>query len=98
MNLKQCKENFKKEHYQWVADDLTRLIKVNQYNAEFYKIRGDCYERLFQWDKAIEDYTKAIEIDHNYQSAYNDRGILYENLKQYNRALSDYNKALQLNR
>jgi tetratricopeptide (TPR) repeat protein len=62
-----------------------------------YYNRGVAYERMGQYDKAIEDYNRAITLNPNYVEAYCNRGGTYEKMDQYDKAIEDYNRAITLN-
>jgi WD40 repeat protein/tetratricopeptide (TPR) repeat protein len=64
--------------------------------APKYKDRGDAYNELKQWDKAIADFSKAIELDPNRGRRWNNRGYTYLHLKQWDRAIADCSKAIEL--
>lgn len=72
------------------------VLKFGEY-AEAYNNRGNVYQILKQYERAIQDYNKALELNPNLAEAYNNRGFLcmYE-LKQYERAIQDFDKAIQL--
>ena len=42
--------------------EFNKIIEASPNNADFYISRGIIYEKLFDWDKAIEDYQKANNI------------------------------------
>jgi len=65
-------------------------------DAEAYHGRGFAYDKLGQYQRAIEDYNQAIRLQPDYTKAYNNRGINY--LSQGNNKLgcSDAQKACAL--
>lgn len=75
----------------------TDLIKHDPKNDWFYTKRGDYYEKLEMYKKAIEDHTKAISINPNKNAYYYvSRGecFLLDGNKQ--KALIDFKKACEL--
>jgi tetratricopeptide (TPR) repeat protein len=64
--------------------------------AAFYLHRGNTYNRLQQYDKAISDYTQAIQINPKLAIPYHNRGNTYNRLQQYDKAISDYTQAIQI--
>ncbi len=61
-----------------------------------YFNRGNAYDDLGQYQRAIQDYTRAIQLDPDLAQAYYNRGIVYYNLGEYQRAIQDYDKACSL--
>ena len=51
--------------------------------AVAYKNRGDLYETLNEYEKAIQDYNKSIEKDPNASSTWNNRGFVYKKMGKY---------------
>ena len=58
--------------------------------------RGIVYNKLGQYQLAIEDYNEAIRIKPDFPVFYLNRGNSYKELSQYQLAIEDYNKALRL--
>lgn len=58
--------------------------------------RGLSYERLGDFDHAIEDDTAVIKDTPTYALAYNNRGFAYQRKGDLTRALTDYDHAIQL--
>jgi len=86
------------------AKDYHGSIKLNTEAIELkpdwswpYNNRGNTYNDLKQYERAISDFNKAIELNPNDAYYYNNRGISYYDLGQYERAIQDYDKAIQLN-
>lgn len=59
-------------------------------------LRGACYKKLHQLDKAVADFTTAIQLDPEQYTLYSDRGDIFLELKEYEKCIHDYHKALQL--
>ena len=76
---------------------MTRRIRLNPRYADAYYNRGIAYEKLGQYQRAIQDYDEAIRPNPRYADAYNNRGIAYDSLGQYQRAIQDYDEAIRLN-
>jgi len=58
--------------------------------------RGDAYDDIQEYEKAIAEYNKAIELNPNYASAYYNRGCANAEMGQYSEAIADYDRALEL--
>jgi len=65
-------------------------------NAYAHYKRGDAYDDIQEYEKAIAEYNKAIEINPNYASAYYNRGCANAEMGQYSEAVADYDRALEL--
>ena len=74
-----------------------KAIELNPNDGNAYLNRGNTYNNLKKYDKAIEDYSKVIELNHNDGNAYFNRGNTYNNLKKYDKAIEDYSKVIELN-
>lgn len=61
-----------------------------------YANRGNTYDELQYYEKALADYTRAIQMDSTYALAYNNRGKTYTALEHYEQALADLNRAIDL--
>lgn len=57
---------------------------------------ADTFEKLDQFDEAIENYQKAVTIDPNYAISYFGLGDCYIQTGQYGQALASYDKGLAL--
>jgi endogenous inhibitor of DNA gyrase (YacG/DUF329 family) len=76
--------------------DYGKAIELNPSNADAYYERGDAYDELGEYEKAIADYNTAIELDPNHALAYYNRGCAYGEMGEYGKAIADYNKAIEL--
>ncbi len=61
-----------------------------------YHNRGNTYQRLDQYERAIADYDQAIQLAPDRAGAYTDRGTAYQNLNRHQRAIADYDQAIRL--
>lgn len=52
-----------------------RLDKADQPNHKLYKLRGNIYMLIDEYQRAIEDYTQAITIKSDYAEAYFNRAM-----------------------
>jgi tetratricopeptide (TPR) repeat protein len=58
--------------------------------------RGKSYERLGDFDHAIEDDTAVIQANPKEAMAYNNRGLAYQRKGDLDHAMTDYDHAIQL--
>jgi len=62
-----------------------------------FKLRGNAYDDVGEYDSAIEDYGRAIAINPRDAGVFNDRGTTYRAKGQYELSILDYDRALALN-
>jgi len=75
---------------------MTKAIELKPKNARLHSVRGDCYRKNKNYDKAIEDYTKAIELKPKNAEFYSSRAVCYW-VNNHNREVEeDYTKAIEL--
>ncbi|MBD3878909.1 MAG: tetratricopeptide repeat protein [Quinella sp. 1Q5] len=91
------------ENYSLAIEDLTKAIQFE--TQEFmigyhYYDRGECYQKLKMYDKAIADFTQAIPLmgrDENFKGlvpwAYKARSECYKALGDTAKAKADFDKA-----
>jgi tetratricopeptide (TPR) repeat protein len=61
-------------------------------SISFYN-RGNAYQKIADYYRAIADYTEAIRLDSNNSNAYNNRGVTYRTLGDQQRAQADFSAA-----
>jgi tetratricopeptide (TPR) repeat protein len=71
-------------------------IKKNKKFLDAYNNRATDYERLKQYDKAINDYSKIVRLNPSDDIAYYNRGLLYVQLNQKEEAAEDFEEAIRL--
>ena len=64
--------------------------------TQLYKMNGQIYYKLKDYDKAITDLDIAIKINKNSEALYYLRGLAYEKLEQYDKAKENYEKAIEI--
>ena len=89
-------EENKKEILLKKLENINEIIKKEANEKNYFK-RGAIYEKLKNYNKAIEDYTNVIELVPECILAYKKRGECNINLKKYKEAIEDYDKAIELN-
>jgi tetratricopeptide (TPR) repeat protein len=62
-----------------------------------YNSRGVAFDKIGQFDRALEDYDKAIVLNSSYPEAYNNRGITFKKIGMFNKAIENFDKAIALN-
>ena len=72
------------------------IIKINPKDAKAYYNMGVAYEKLKDYENAINSYKKAIKINPNYDKAYYNMGVAYGKLKDYENAINSYKKAIEI--
>jgi S1-C subfamily serine protease/Tfp pilus assembly protein PilF len=80
--------------------DLDQAIRLDPGNATAYHLRACIWSSVFNkirdYDKAIEDSNVAIRLDPDNAQFYAGRGSFWEAKKVYERAISDYTQAIRL--
>jgi len=74
---------------------LNNAIKLNPNYVDAYGIRGDIYENLRQYQRAIEDFNQEIRLKPNAEIYYT-RGTTYFKLNNYQRAIEDFSETIRL--
>ena len=79
------------------------LIRLDPADREAYRLRGNVFIAVGDYDRAIENYDKAIELGANAlemnrgdAEAYSSRGVAYHHKGAYVSAISDYTKSIDL--
>ena len=80
---------FKKNHFDEAAGIFTYMLAQEQ-NGELYQKLGFCYQKLGDFEKALEAYKKAELYDLNQLWNYKKIALCYRNLKQPQKALEYY--------
>jgi len=85
-----------KREFDW-AREFDKAIELNPDNADAYFNRGDAYDEIGEYEKAIADYSKAIELKPGDALAYFNRGNAYGEIREYGKAIADYSRVIELN-
>ena len=72
------------------------IEKNHQREPVCYYSRGQAFDKMGRFDRAIEDYDEAIALSPTLTVAYYNRAVVFDKLGQYDRALADYNRVLTL--
>lgn len=65
--------------------------------ATAYKNRGNAYDDMGLYARALEDFRQAIETNPQDAEAFNSRGTTYIALERYDLAVRDFDQAVRLN-
>jgi tetratricopeptide (TPR) repeat protein len=74
--------------------DYTMALKTDPKNLQYLHNRGVCFERIHEYNKAVEDFTEEINLS-NCSTSYFIRGYCYDSMGELELALKDYSAALQ---
>lgn len=87
----------KKDYYNQLLEDYTRLIELNSHEPDYYFIRGNIYFKQKNFKNAARDYTAFIESGKAPISAhiYYKRALCYYNLYYSSSYSADLEKALE---
>ncbi|OVE82695.1 hypothetical protein BVY03_00360 [bacterium K02(2017)] len=83
-------------------NEFSKAIKINAHVRTFnsvgdsYLMRGNAYQHLKDYDKALSDYSNVIKIDPTQIFVYNNRGNILSNLGKHQEALKDYDTAIKM--
>lgn len=80
---------FKKEHFEDAAEIFSYILKEEK-NGELYQKLGFCYQKLGDFENALDAYKKAELYDLNPLWNYKKIALCYRNLKQPREALEYY--------
>lgn len=61
-----------------------------------YTNLGSVYQKMGQYDKAMENFDNALYLDQDDYLAYLNRGVIFDKLGQLDKAIENYNKAVIL--
>ena len=86
---------FSKNYYREAAQVFKLLLKQEK-SGELYQKLGYCYQRINNYEKALETYKKAELFDLNRKWNLNKIALCYRNLKQPQKALEYYREAEKL--
>lgn len=77
-------------------DYCTEKIKKDSTADFYYKIRGDIWLELEEYESAREDYNDAIKINAQYSEAFRSRGLLEYNIGNYMQSIKDFTSSIQI--
>jgi tetratricopeptide (TPR) repeat protein len=72
------------------------IEKTRQSEFFYYYNRGQAFDTMGRFDRALEDYDKVIALNPTVAVAYYNRAIIFDKLGQPDRAFADYNRVLTL--
>ena len=75
---------------------LNEAIRLYPDFLEAYKLRGEDYSVIEQYDQAIQDYNQVIRLAPRDSAAYYRRAWAYLELGQQKRAFQDFSKAIKV--
>lgn len=87
----------------WIAKpayrilDLNTSLAANPRQANLLKERAALYDRLRNYEQAVEDYSSSLALQPRDAGVLHARGIAYEQIGQYERALADFQQAIAIN-
>ena len=91
-----------KGKYENAIEDLNRALDLNQgsndtkFDNKVYVNRGAAYQKLLEFDAALNDYSKAIQLNPNNPNVFLYRGFLYYQNEEYESAIIDFNTVIDL--
>lgn len=86
-----------RSQFKKTAERLSVALSVDRTDEELYRLRGEAFEKLNNYDEAIADYSKAIGMAPEYsQRAYEDRARCYEKFGKKDLAEKDRQESKRL--
>ena len=95
LNLSVAQIELKK--FRCAINTLTRVLGLEESNAEAYLNLGLIEVRLKNYEGAIINFDAAIKISESYPEAWSNKGNTLNELKRYEEAIAAYDKAISLN-
>jgi tetratricopeptide (TPR) repeat protein len=74
----------------------SKVIELEPNNNGGWANRGLAYQKLGQWQKALDDYSRAIQLVPAHRFALCGRAEVYTATGQWGKAIADYDKAIDL--
>lgn len=71
-------------------------IKDKEYRVFAYTTRANAYNKVEEYEKALDDYSKAIKIDPELSRSYLNRADYYYERERYDLSDQDYKKYVEL--
>ncbi len=95
------KYNIHKERYEKSIEYFNQGIKLLNNNNKlllnkFYVNKGAAYQKMMEFESALENYTKAIELNPNNPNVFIYRGYLYYKNSEFDKAISDFNTVINI--
>ncbi len=75
---------------------LVNIMPVYAQTAEDWKLKGNDFLKVKEYDKALECYQKSLETDPCYARSVHNIGIICNDREDYKKALEYFDKALDL--
>jgi tetratricopeptide (TPR) repeat protein len=70
-------------------------IGLNPDDAQSYNIRGNVWDELGIFERALADYDEAIRIDPDNPAVFHDRAIMWQHKGELDKALVDLDRAIR---
>lgn len=90
-------EKNKQKGYNKTQNLILRDLEKEITLPDIYYNRGNVYQQIQEYEKAIQDYTAALHLNSTLEIVFYNRALAYQNLFDYESALMDYTKALEIN-
>lgn len=84
------------EDYFGAIEDLNIALKKNA-KAEYYYLRGVCFNQVLRYKYALDDLNIAIDMCDTIAEYFNQRGIVFTNLGMHADALFEFQTAIKMN-
>lgn len=94
------KQNYDKGRVLYYLEDYQNSLKsfceICKKNTEIYYYIGLNFEKLYEYDKAIEAFNKSIKLNPNSSDAWYRKGLSLRSLSNYIEAKDSFEKALDI--
>jgi len=93
--LGRAKSKYELKDYFGAIEDCSLGLKENE-NTNFYSLRGQSYEQIQEYEKAILDYDRALKLNPKLKEPLNNRGLLHLNNGNLEKARVDIKAAIAI--
>ena len=97
--IKRGTNRLKRKDYEGAIADFSEVLDYTFEYAELYNRRAFCYQKLQQYQLAINDLSRIIELTTNpgkIHGVYYNRGSCYFSLKELASAIADFSQAIKI--